>query len=669
MIRLFILCLFFPVLLHSQDSTIQYGSNAPYAFGFIVGQSSISNQSNIAVIPNALTCGQFENGNSSGLSMGIFGELTLIPSFLTLSGRAYYAQHPGALQSSQCEYIVYNQQSGTYDSLRMKNQYTVSLDRMIFDIGLSLYPIPEFPLFLRGGASVGFGISANSYERTQTIIEPAYVNFTNGTKTRLIDKGNAETNTLIGANASIGYHLHLSPTFSIMPEIGYTHAFSSLLKNEDWKYQSFDIKLGLTYRPLDEKGKNIPIESEPPIIIAEEIPPPPAQAIVNPIRFADINAPELELQQTVITQTFPILPYIFFDPGSVVPNSIKTNVSPDFREDQVSSNTLETYNNLLGIIAKRMLNSRDSKITLIGNSDGKEKSSLKERKSLAQERAQSIKDILVNNWGIQSDRILIQSRDIPKILSNKEYIEGDAENRRIEIETNSPEILSPVIYSKFNEYIPIQNTVSIALETDAKAEITDWKLSILHHDKQLYVKSGIQLPDTKFDIPLDSGIISSLGNTISGIQDSVDILLEFRLASGEMLSSRTKQSIKNTQNTYEISRLSLIVFEYDESTLSDKNAKMMREFLKKEIGSQSKIDIIGSTDRLGEATYNVELSQERAKAVEKFTRSVQNNLNIISVRGIGSSRILFDNSLPEGRYYCRTVSIEVKNPIQSLPGK
>ncbi len=200
MIRIFILCLFFPILLHSQDSTIQYGSNAPYAFGFLVGHSSISNQSKIPVIPNALTCGQFEDGNSNGLSMGIFGELTLIPSFLTISGRAYYAQHPGALQSSQCEYIVYNQQTGTYDSLRLKNQYTVSLDRMLFDIGLSLYPIPEFPLFLRGGASVGFGISENSYERTQTIIEPAYVNFPNGSKTRVIDKGNAETNTLIGAN-------------------------------------------------------------------------------------------------------------------------------------------------------------------------------------------------------------------------------------------------------------------------------------------------------------------------------------------------------------------------------------------------------------------------------------------------------------------------------------
>jgi outer membrane protein OmpA-like peptidoglycan-associated protein len=454
-----------------------------------------------------------------------------------------------------------------------------------------------------------------------------------------------------------------------MPEIGYTHAFTSLLKTEDWKYQSFDIKLGLTYRPLDEEVPDIINEPVQPIIVAEEIPPPPAQAIVNPIRFANINAPDLELQQTIITQTFPILPYIFFDPSSAIPNSIKTNVNQDFREDQVSSNTLETYNNLLGIIAKRMLTYRDSKITLIGNSDGKEKSTLKERKTLAQERAQSVKDIFVNNWGIQPERIIIQSRDIPRIVSNKEYIEGDAENRRVEIETNSPEILSPVIYSKFNEYIPLQNTVSIALETDAKAELIDWKLSILHHDKQLYAKSGIQLPDTKFNIPLDSGIISSLGNAISGINDSVDIILEFRLASGEVLSSRTKQSIKNTKNTYEISRLSLIVFEYDESTLSDKNAMMMREFLKKEIGPQSKIDITGSTDRLGEAMYNIDLSQDRAKAVEKFMRSVQNNLNITSVRGIGSSRMLFDNSLPEGRYYCRTVSIEVKNPIQSLPGK
>ena len=145
--------------------------------------------------------------------------------------------------------------------------------------------------------------------------------------------------------------------------------------------------------------------------------------------------------------------------------------------------------------------------------------------------------------------------------------------------------------------------------------------------------------------------------------------MSFTDVNGNPLSAQTKQAIKNTQNTFEISRLSLIVFEYDESTLSDKNARMMKEFLKKEIGPESRIEITGSTDRLGEVDYNIELSQDRAKAVERFMRSVQSNLNIISVKGIGSSRMLFDNTLPEGRYYCRTVSIEVKNPIQSLPGK
>jgi outer membrane protein OmpA-like peptidoglycan-associated protein len=660
MIRLLLFSLLFPYLLHSQDSTIQYSSHAPYAFGLIVGHSSISNQSKIAVIPNALTCGIFEDGNSTGLSIGIFGELTVIPSFLTVSGRAYYSQHPGSLQSSQCQYVVYNQQTGVYDSLRLKNQYTVSLDRMLIDVGLSLYPIPDIPLYLRGGASIGFGISENSFERTQTIIEPAFVNFPNGSKTRIIEKGTAETNQLFGANASLGYHLHLSPTFSIMPEIGYTHAFSSLLKNEDWKYQSFDIKLGLAYRPLEEKTKDLPKETETTIIIADEIPPPPAQAIINPIRFASINTPDLELQQTIITQTFPILPYIFFDANSTVPNSIQTSISPNFREEQVSSNTLETYNNVLGIIAKRMLAVENSKITLIGNSDGKEKTNQKERKLLAQDRAQTIKDILVKGWGINPDRILIQSRDLPKILSNKEYVEGDAENRRVEIETNSPDILSPVIYSKFNEYIPLQNTIQLALETDAKADIQEWKLDINYKGKSLHSLNGDKIPMNQIDISLDSAIISSLGNIISESSDSVDIILNCKLTSGEELSSTTKQAIKNTKNTFEISRLSLIVFEYDESTLSDKNSMMMKEFLKKEIGPQSKIDITGSTDKLGEAEYNIELSQERANAVENFMRSV---------KGIGSSRMLFDNSLPEGRYYCRTVSIEVKNPIQSLPGK
>ncbi|MFZ9815008.1 MAG: OmpA family protein, partial [Candidatus Kapaibacteriota bacterium] len=76
-----------------------------------------------------------------------------------------------------------------------------------------------------------------------------------------------------------------------------------------------------------------------------------------------------------------------------------------------------------------------------------------------------------------------------------------------------------------------------------------------------------------------------------------------------------------------------------------------------------------STDKLGEVQYNLELSETRAKTVKSFLINMQPDINIVTVKGIGISTRLFDNSLPEGRYYCRTVSIEVQNPIQALPGK
>lgn len=666
---LLLLCLLSPCILYSQDSTTQYESHAPYSFGIIAGSSSIHNKAIVPVIPNSLSCGIYDNGNSAGLLLGLFGEYSLIPAFASISGRAYYAQHPGNLQSEECKYIVYNDQTKNYDSLRMLNQYSVSLDRIMLDLGLSIYPIPDIPFFIRAAGSMGFGISQNTFERSQKLESPSSVSFPGGSKTRVIDRGDIVGSMHIAANASLGYFVHLTPAFALMPEIAYSQSFTSLVANDDWKYQSLDFRVGLSYRPLIEKQKDMPLPPEPEPIIVEDIPPPPAQTVNNPIRFASINAPDLELQQTIITQTFPILPYIFFDSLSTKPNSISIVPNPNFKENQVSSNTLETYNNLLEIIAKRMNANSDSKITLIGSTDGKEKKNSGDRKALALQRAESIKDILVDSWNIDPGRINVQSRDLPKVLSNKEYREGDAENRRVEIESDSPEILSPVVYSTFNEYVPLQNKVSCKIDLDTAARIHDWTFQISHGGRVLHSNAGIGNPSSTIDIPLDSAIISSLGNQIASHQDSVDIQISFRDDAGNALSSQTKQAIKNTQNTFEISRLSLIVFEYDESRLSDKNARMMKEFLKKEIGPESRIEITGSTDRLGEVDYNIELSQERAKAVESFMNSVQKNLNIISVKGIGSSRMLFDNALPEGRYYCRTVSIEVKNPIQSLPGK
>ena len=94
------------------------------------------------------------------------------------------------------------------------------------------------------------------------------------------------------------------------------------------------------------------------------------------------------------------------------------------------------------------------------------------------------------------------------------------------------------------------------------------------------------------------------------------------------------------------------------------NRKLIIDFVKSSISKNSIVRITGGTDRLGEADYNKKLSVERAKSVRKFLRSIKPDINIVEVQGKGASELKYNNDLPEGRFYCRTVMIEIKTPVK-----
>jgi outer membrane protein OmpA-like peptidoglycan-associated protein len=91
---------------------------------------------------------------------------------------------------------------------------------------------------------------------------------------------------------------------------------------------------------------------------------------------------------------------------------------------------------------------------------------------------------------------------------------------------------------------------------------------------------------------------------------------------------------------------------------------MMRYVIMQSAGQGSTASIKGSTDRLGELRYNVNLSTDRARAVEAYLRSVAPQVSIDSVTGVGPADLPYDNSLPEGRFYCRTVSLTITTPLR-----
>ena len=104
-----------------------------------------------------------------------------------------------------------------------------------------------------------------------------------------------------------------------------------------------------------------------------------------------------------------------------------------------------------------------------------------------------------------------------------------------------------------------------------------------------------------------------------------------------------------------IEKFSLILFDFGSNKLSKENQDITK-IIKSKINSKTNVTILGYTDRAGNDDFNLKLSKSRAKAV--YT---QLSINKAKYEGYGESNLLYNNDLPEGRFYCRTVDIVVEN--------
>ncbi|MDC1069031.1 OmpA family protein, partial [Candidatus Kapabacteria bacterium] len=83
------------------------------------------------------------------------------------------------------------------------------------------------------------------------------------------------------------------------------------------------------------------------------------------------------------------------------------------------------------------------------------------------------------------------------------------------------------------------------------------------------------------------------------------------------------------------------------------------DIVKDYIEVNSKVQIIGFTDKTGGEDLNLELSKERAKSASQL---IGNADIILSAKGENNQ--LFPYNLPEGRMYSRTVKIIIETPIK-----
>lgn len=378
---------------------------------------------------------------------------------------------------------------------------------------------------------------------------------------------------------------------------------------------------------------------------------------------AETSIDHIKIEEFLSRQMKPILPYLFFDDNSSeVAQRYKLFNSPEDADkfdysDLLGMSSLESYYHFLNIIGKRLREYPDEVIKLTGYRAGKGKEV--SNKTITQERADRIRDYFRDVWLIDESRISVVYGTTPKSASSERTDLGVEENRRVEIDA-SWNILAPII---LNDTIRTITPDMITFRTQVinEAPITNWSFDVYGGvDKLISEKGGFDVKPF-FDLLTNDKIkilknYNELRYSLT-VADSTEQIVksETKRIPIDLLSVERKRQ-NETKDTI-INIYNLILFDFDKHTLDPVNKKIT-DIIKSEITDNATVTVIGYTDVIGDDDYNLRLSTRRAE-------STANALNATNIKylGKGESELLFSNESPEGRFYCRTVVVEVRIPV------
>jgi outer membrane protein OmpA-like peptidoglycan-associated protein len=402
------------------------------------------------------------------------------------------------------------------------------------------------------------------------------------------------------------------------------------------------------------------------------------EVVESQVQFS-VYAPKNIPGERNVREVFPLRNYVFYDlESNKIPSRYKSLQKEDaknFNEDQVggvtasvnssgrSARQMTVYYNVINILGNRMVKNPSTTITLVGSSEkGSEDGLL---------MAESIKFYLVDVFQINGSRIITKGQSKPNIPSEQpggtkelELLrEGD---RRVSIESNSPELLmefqvGPDAPLKPLEFVtvqeaPIDSYVTIDA-TGAGEAYSSWSLETTDPDGQMktfgpYTQEKVSIPGKSIMGTRSEGDykVKMIGTTKSG-------KIEEKTTTAHMVlwtPSKTEEGLRYS-----------IIFEFNKSKAIAMYEKYLREVVTPKIPKNGVVIIHGHTDIIGEESYNLNLSLDRANEVKGIMENALSNSGRndvkFEVHGFGEDQSMspFENKLPEERFYNRTVIIDI----------
>lgn len=641
-------------------------------------------------MPDFISSGALNaTGKNSGFSIGVIYDIPFSRDFYLMLRGLYNNDHSELTAKSKDGLLFSNENSNYLFEHKINSNLS----------GIRFEPLFHLRLFaglnIFAGGYVGISFKKSTEHSEKIVSGSSYQDSLN------LIGSNHWSNESIGLQGGItggiGYDFSLDSRKIIIlgTEILYSQGFSKIIDKLSYNLTSLRFGLSLRYFPKTVKKKSETGLPKPPDID----PPMPEKPVNQVITFANnqpvinqktnsrdtleltakavkdgkiVNDVSISIEEYFSSDLHPLLNYVFFAEGSSdIPNRynlLKKSESDQFRISSLYGlDAIKNYHNILNIIGYRLKNNKKAKLTVIGYNSG----TAIETINISKARANSVANYLHNIWNVDLNRIKINSANLPENFSKGTDIESSSENRRVEIHSDDPTILATVesfdtvrkVDHQFIRFYPrlvTQSNIdgySLSMRdnplTTPKAVFSMKNMSIsneidfdLKQNLTEIVSMGVS-PIFEFNVNLNDTNIQ-ISKTIT----SNPVVIHFKF-------SKYQESKKNFQESI-IDKYSLILYDFDESKINEENKRILK-YLSSKIKKNSTVEIDGFTDILGDESYNEKLSESRAKNAGKLLKSLLNFDVPILSRGNGESNS-FDNTLPEGRFYNRTVKITVTTP-------
>jgi outer membrane protein OmpA-like peptidoglycan-associated protein len=614
-------------------------------------------------------CNSFGNGFGSGFNFGLLGQLRFDEHWFA-GAKLTFGNLNGVFESEQHKPITI---VGALQDALICNTLDASINTFAISPFVS-YMLPQITdnLYVTAGLDVATILSSN-FAQYEELVSPEIGTFENGTRIRnyVSDKLPNTNPFLFGANIGTYWELPINKlkNIRISPEINYHLWLNSPVKDLSWNTSQITFGISVKYNK-------------------EPVPPPPPDAPTLP------NLPELPLpvhntnfvatvthkilndsngieEGDITIEDFtqstlkPLLNYVFFDNNSSkLPE--RYHLSND-RADTFdishlkSQNALATYYYCLDIIGSRMKATPEATLELVGTNC--DKGAEHNNTALSKARAETIKKYLCDHWNIASNRISIKARNLPKEPTKSVEDGGLDENMRVEIYSNVSSITEPIM--SYDTFSIIKNKrISFYPSVTSQYGIANSKLTVTQGDSLINewnVNGALpatidwNLADSNFTHPSKRNFhyqltaTDKIGQSVKSAQNTI---IQKRIT----IDAKRKRGYPNDT---EFEYYSLILFDFASNKLYERHNKVLN-FIISKIRPEAKVIVSGYADVLGLPEANKRIAAQRATETAKRL-----GIPDVEIRSIGNDELLYDNTYPEGRFYCRTVTIYIETPISN----